>query len=133
HGGDAELEFRRLVVAGPTIDTWYSATSPPDETAPRRRLDRLIVAIGPESDAKLARAVVAIVGVSGGGSHAFQQLTHQGVGTLIPIDDQTLDETNLGRHVGAQAADIDKTLKTAIAKRLAAGVDPTIRVTDVSE
>jgi molybdopterin/thiamine biosynthesis adenylyltransferase len=132
-GRDNELEFRRIVVVGSTIDTWHSATNPPSELEPRRRLDRLTVAIGPESDAKLARAAVAIVGVSGGGSHVFQQLTHHGVGTLIPIDGQLLDETNLGRHVGAEAADIDTTPKTSIAKRLAARVDPAISVIDVNE
>jgi tRNA A37 threonylcarbamoyladenosine dehydratase len=69
---------------------------------PDAGLNRQTVAIGPESDLKLAQAVVAIVGVSGGGSHVFQQLTHQGVGSLVPIDNQVLSETNLGRHVGAQ-------------------------------
>jgi molybdopterin/thiamine biosynthesis adenylyltransferase len=133
NGRNDRLEFRRLVVVGPTIESWHAETAALDGRGPRRRLARQTVAIGPESDAKLAAAVVAVLGVSGGGSHVFQQLTHQGVGTLIPIDDQTLDETNLGRHVGAQAADIDRTLKTVIAKRLAAGVDPSIRVRDVSE
>ena len=132
-GRNDRLAFRRLVVIGPTIDSWGAVTARLDDHVPRRRLTRQTVAIGPESDEKLAAAIVAIVGVSGGGSHVFQQLTHQGVGTLIPIDDQVLDETNLGRHVGAQAADIDRTLKTAIAKRLAAGVDPSIRVIEVDE
>ena len=91
------------------------------------------MAIGPESDVKLTRAKVAILGVSGGGSHVFQQLTHQGVGNLVPVDDQILDETNLGRHVGALATDVDRTLKTAIATRLAAGVDRSIAVREVNE
>jgi molybdopterin/thiamine biosynthesis adenylyltransferase len=132
-GRNDRLAFRRLVIVGPTIDSWDAVSARPDGHMPRQRLARQTVAIGPESDEKLGAAVVAIVGVSGGGSHVFQQLTHQGVGTLIPIDDQVLDETNLGRHVGAQAADIDQTLKTAIAKRLAAGVDPLIRVSEVNE
>lgn len=132
-GRNDRLEFRRLVIVGPTIDSWHAVAVRPDAHVPRRRLARQTVAIGPESDAKLAAAAVAIVGVSGGGSHVFQQLTHQGVGNLIPIDDQMLDETNLGRHVGGQAADVDRMLKTAIAKRLAAGVDPSIRVSEVNE
>jgi len=132
-GRNDGLDFRRLVSVGPTIDSWYAVTARPDGHILRPRLARQTVAIGPESDAKLAAAVVAIVGVSGGGSHVFQQLTHQGVGTLNPIDDQILDETNLGRHVGAQAADIDETFKTAIAKRLASAVDPSITVGEVNE
>jgi molybdopterin-synthase adenylyltransferase len=126
------LQFRSIVVVGTTIETWYSVQDPPDQRSIRRRLDRQTIAIGPDSDVKLARAKVAIVGVSGGGSHVFQQLAHQGVGTLIPVDDQVLDETNLGRHVGAMASDIDRTLKTAIAKRLATGVDSSISVHEVN-
>jgi molybdopterin/thiamine biosynthesis adenylyltransferase len=132
-GRNDDLEFHRVVVAGPTIETWYSAHARPEEGSVRRRLDRQSVAIGPQSDGKLGRAKVAIVGVSGGGSHVFQQLAHQGIGTLIPVDDQVLDETNLGRHVGAAERDIDQTLKTAIAKRLATGVDTSIRVIEVDE
>jgi len=132
-GRNDRLEFRRLVVVGPTIASWNAVTGRREGHVPRQRLARQTVAIGPESDDKLAAAVVAIVGVSGGGSHVFQQLTHQGVGTLVPIDDQVLDETNLGRHVGAQAADIDRAPKTAIAKRLASGVDPSIRVRELNQ
>jgi molybdopterin/thiamine biosynthesis adenylyltransferase len=132
-GRNDELQFRRLVAVGPTIDSWYSVSNPPADISPRRRLARQTVAIGPNTDAKLARATVAIVGVSGGGSHVFQQLVHQGVGNLVPIDDQVLDETNLGRHVGALAVDINRTLKTAIAKRLAENVDKSISVREVNE
>jgi molybdopterin/thiamine biosynthesis adenylyltransferase len=132
-GRNDELEFRRLASVGATTDFWWSVDIPPDASPPRLRLDRLRVAIGPESDAKLARATVAVVGVSGGGSHVFQQLTHQGVGTLIPVDGEVLDETNLGRHVGARAADVDTLHKVAIAKRLAADVDQSIVVDAIAE
>lgn len=71
--------------------------------------------------------------MSGGGSHVFQQLTHQGIGSLTPVDDQVLDETNLGRHVGARVSDIGRSLKVKIAKRLARDVDPDIVVTDIAE
>lgn len=132
-GLNDDLQFRSVVVVGPTIETWHSASDPPNHRSVRRRLNRQTVAIGPHSDSKLGRAKVAIVGVSGGGSHVFQQLTHQGVGTLIPVDDQMLDETNLGRHVGAMEADVDQTLKTTIAKRLATGIDTSISVIEVNE
>ncbi|HUP70318.1 MAG TPA: ThiF family adenylyltransferase [Acidimicrobiales bacterium] len=133
-GGQTDgLAFERVVIVGPTIESWYSSQYSLDATTQRRRLNRQTQAIGPESDAKLRRAQVAIVGVSGGGSHVFQQLAHQGVGTLIPVDDQVLDETNLGRHVGAIDADVDHTLKVAIAHRLASGVDADILVVEVPE
>lgn len=132
-GGSNELRFRRLVVVSDTIDTWYSAEHPPPSARVRRRLDRQAVAIGPASDAKLARAQVAVLGLSGGGSHVIQQLAHQGIGTLIPIDDQLVDETNLGRLVGATEADVDVTSKVALAKRVACGIDASIDVDGVEE
>ena len=132
-GSNDGVEFRQIVILGETIENWYAAKHESDERASRSRLVRQTAAIGPESDATLRRATVAVVGVSGGGSHVFQQLTHQGVGTLIPVDDQVLDESNLGRHVGATEADIDRTPKVVIAGRLAAGVDPSIDVVEVRE
>ncbi len=74
-----------------------------------------------------------MVGVSGGGSHVFQQLAYQGVGTLIAIDDQCVDESNLGRMVGAGFSDIDVTPKTEVARRVAHAVDPGINVIEVHE
>jgi molybdopterin/thiamine biosynthesis adenylyltransferase len=129
--GMNDLRFHRLVVIGDSIDTWYSAEHPPPLLPPRRRLDRQVVAIGPESDLKLARARVAVVGLSGGGSHVFPQLAHQGVGTLIPIDDEIVDATNLGRLMGATESDVDTTAKVAVAKRVATAIDSSITVIPV--
>ncbi len=81
-----------------------------------------------EESPKLANAKVAIIGVSGGGSHVVQQLAHLGVGTLIPMDDQVVDATNLGRLVGATEADIDTTAKVDLALRVAKGIDSSIEV-----
>jgi molybdopterin/thiamine biosynthesis adenylyltransferase len=97
----------------------------------RPRLDRQSLAIGPHADAALRRARVAVIGVSGGGSHVVQQLAHMGIGTLIPIDDQLVEESNLGRLVGARAADVDETKKVEVARRLAGGIDPEIKVEQV--
>ena len=71
------------------------------------------------------------MGVSGGGSHVVQQLIYQGIGTLLPIDDQLVDSSNLGRLVGATEADVDTTPKTQLAQRTAAAVDPSITVIEV--
>lgn len=121
-------EFRRLVILGGGIDVWRPE---PLTSSGRKRLIRLASVIGPEGDARLAEARVAVVGISGGGSHVVQQLVHQGVGTIIAVDDDTIDETNLGRVVGAMHADIDKTAKTDLAERVATGIDPDINVIKV--
>lgn len=123
-----DARFVRLVLLGETIEDWRPE---PLAARARNRLKRLAPVIGPLGDAKLATARVAVIGISGGGSHVVLQLAHQGIGTLIPVDDDTIDETNLGRVVGAEAADIDKTLKVDLAERVANAVDPDIGVEKV--
>jgi molybdopterin/thiamine biosynthesis adenylyltransferase len=131
--GRNELRFGRLVIVGETIDVWSSAqtqTGRP-ERSPRGRLVRQSGAIGPGSDAALASTRVAVLGVSGGGSHVIQQLAHQGVGTLLPVDDQLVEESNLGRLVGASEHDVDVSHKTQVARRVATGIDASITVVEV--
>lgn len=130
-GGRNDLVFRQLVILGDTIDIWPSVDLPRRPQMPRRRLVRQSGAIGHESDAKLAATRVAVLGVSGGGSHVIQQLSHQGIGALLPVDDQIVDETNLGRVVGAVEADVDITAKTALAKRVATAIDTSIDVVEI--
>ncbi len=128
-GRPAALEFRRLTILDEKVETWVAVGTADTETLPARaRLDRQSIAIGPEADAALHRSRVAVVGVSGGGSHVVQQLAHMGIGTLIPIDDQLVEESNLGRLVGARALDVDRTKKVEVARRLAQGIDPEIEV-----
>jgi molybdopterin-synthase adenylyltransferase len=132
-GGENTPEFSRLVVVGDTIEDWPSSAGATPRAPARRRLDRQSRAIGPRSEQKLAGAKVAVLGLSGGGSHVVQQLAHQGVGSLIVVDDDRVDQTNLGRLVGATHADIDRTLKVDLAEQVATGVDPGISVVKVPE
>jgi molybdopterin-synthase adenylyltransferase len=81
--------------------------------------------LGPNSQALLVGARVAIVGACGGGSHVVQQLAHIGVGTIIVIDPQRIDGTNLHRLVGATWLDVVRhTPKVLIAKRVVKAVNP---------
>jgi molybdopterin-synthase adenylyltransferase len=119
--------FRRLVVLGDPIESWYSVDhSPPLPGGGRSRLDRQSLAIGPHADTALAGARVGVLGLSGGGSHVIQQLAHQGVGALVGIDPELVEDTNLGRLVGATAADAGVTPKVAVARRLINALDPGI-------
>lgn len=102
-------------------------------TRVRRRLDRQSRAIGPTADARLAASSVAVIGVCGGGSHVCQQLAHQGVGRIVPIDDQLIEEVNLGRMVGARRSDIGRVPKTAAMRRLVQEIDPEIVVDEVRD
>jgi molybdopterin/thiamine biosynthesis adenylyltransferase len=100
-------------------------------TPVRARLDRQNQALGRRSDALLAAAHVAIVGVCGGGAHVCQQLAHLGVGTMTVVDDELVAEANLNRMVGATPRDIERVHKTAVMRRLIRRVDPSIRVHEV--
>lgn len=86
--------------------------------------------LGPDSDAVLGAAKVALVGLGGGGSHIAQQLAHVGVGNFVLVDPDVVEDTNLNRLVGATAADATRaTRKTDVAERLIKNVNPKARVT----
>lgn len=130
--GERAGELGRLVVIADTITTTYPPGAAPPARA-RKRLDRQNVAIGPHSDAALAAATVAVIGISGGGSHVVQQLAHQGVGRIIAVDDDIVDESNLGRVVGAVENDIGRTHKTDLAERVAKSIDASIEIVKVPD
>lgn len=131
--GENVPPFSRLVIVGDTIEQWPASADTAVGTPVRQRLDRQSRAIGPHSEQKLAAAKVAIFGLSGGGSHVVQQLAHQGVGTLIVVDDDRVDQTNLGRLVGATHADVGRTLKVDLAERVATAIDPGMIVVKAPE
>lgn len=129
--GENALEFRRLVVIDDTTQNWHSAERPPSPLPARQRLNRQSVAISPESDEKMARARVGVIGLSGGGSHVVQQISHQGIGGLIVVDDKIVEVPHLGRLVGAVEADVGVTKKVDLAMRVANGIDSSIDVVRV--
>jgi molybdopterin/thiamine biosynthesis adenylyltransferase len=76
---------------------------------------------------------VAVIGNSGGGSHLCQQLAFAGVGRIIPIDGQLVENVNRGRMIGSRAPDVDKAFKTEVMERLITEIDSSIVVDAVSE
>jgi molybdopterin-synthase adenylyltransferase len=122
---------RRLVATGaPTLSLPHEQRADPKGTDPR---DRQLLAVGSVGQAALAQATVSLVGVSGGGSHVAQQLIHAGVGMLIPVDPDIVDERNLRRLVGATRDDVDRTGKVMIPARLADTVRPEVEVVPIEE
>lgn len=90
--------------------------------------------LGPKSDETLASLRVGVIGLGGGGSHIVQQLAHVGVGNFLLFDNDTVEETNLNRLVGATAKDVKRrTAKTKITYRLIKGINPRAKVTQVPE
>jgi tRNA A37 threonylcarbamoyladenosine dehydratase len=81
--------------------------------------------LGPRLEEALARTRIAVIGLSGGGSHVVQQLAHIGFQRYVLFDPQTIDDTNIHRLVGATIGDVAVAVpKVAIAERVIRNVLP---------
>jgi molybdopterin-synthase adenylyltransferase len=79
--------------------------------------------LGALSAGTLRALRVGVVGLGGGGSHVVQQLAHLGVGAIVGVDPDIVEDSNLNRLVGGTRDDVAAQLpKTAIAARLVAGL-----------
>lgn len=92
-----------------------------------RRFDRQIPLFGREGQEKLRGARVAVVGAGGTGSMVIPQLALLGVGHIVVIDHDEVEETNRNRHFCARFADpVPGTLKVSTAERMVHEFDPSI-------
>jgi molybdopterin-synthase adenylyltransferase len=80
----------------------------------------------------LRRARVAVVGLSGGGSHAVQQLAHMGVGEIIGIDGDRAEAAQRSRLIGLSPADAGRCRrKTRVMAQLVRRINPNVLFTPV--
>lgn len=85
--------------------------------------------LGTNSEAQIARCVVGVVGLGGGGSHIVQQLAHIGFRNYVIYDNDITEETNLNRLIGAKRMDVKaETPKLHIAKTMIYGLEPEAKV-----
>ena len=99
-----------------------------------KRFDRNILFFGKEGQERLSATNVAVVGIGGLGTHVIQQLALLGVGRLILIDSEELDDTNRNRYIGARHDDpVPGTPKVAIGQRLAHEINPQINVLAIAQ
>ena len=89
--------------------------------------DRQDLLIGSYGQAILHGSTIGIVGLCGGGSHIAQQAAYMGIGRLVLIDDEVVEESNLSRMVGAVPSDVGRP-KTAIISEMIARINPDIVV-----
>lgn len=75
---------------------------------------------------------VAVIGLGGVGNLITEYLVRLGIGHLVLIDDDIVDESNLPRLTGATTDDVGHP-KTALASRLARQAQPAITLTPLSE
>ncbi len=106
-------------------------------TAPVRRktskispmFSRNVLAFGEQGQEVLSSLRVGVVGASGTGSHVCDQLVRLGVGTLVVIDPDHVEDVNLNRVVTASRWDVWR--KRNKAKLIARLARRTTRATDV--
>ena len=103
-------------VVGRTITRLYS--KPHLGAAADAEHDRQIRMFGAAGQHVLKSSKVAVVGLGGVGSLAAEYLARLGVGTILMIDPDPIEATNLSRVVGATPVDVESgLLKTQIAVR----------------
>ena len=99
----------------------------------RERDDRNVRFFGQIGQDRLAAASVAVVGVGGLGTHVVQQLALLGVGRLVLIDPEQVEETNRNRYVGLRHSDpVPGLPKVTLGRRLAEEINPQVEVVAVS-
>jgi hypothetical protein len=85
--------------------------------------------LGGDSQSIFERAVVAVVGLGGGGSHVVQQLAHIGFLNYVIYDSDVVEDSNLNRLIGATEQDAaDAVPKIDVARRIITGLRPRARV-----
>lgn len=90
--------------------------------------------LGVDSESRLHRATLGIVGLGGGGSHIVQQTGHLGIGGYVLVDPDHISETNTNRLIGGILADVGPaTAKVAIAERVIGGLQERPRIITVRD
>jgi ThiF family len=85
---------------GEAIQNWISGSDPTPSTDPNPIFNSQALVVGGPGQTALHNAKVAVVGLSGGGSHVVQQLAHLGIGLLIMIDPDRVEARHRHRIVG---------------------------------
>lgn len=111
----------RIRIIGDETRVWpepAAATSP-------EAVARQVLAWGGIGQNRLERATVVVVGAGGTGTHVATQLAHLGVGTILLVDHDRVELTNLSRLVGARHEDVGR-LKVDVLAAYLLGINPNL-------
>jgi len=97
------------------------------DVVPRRYL-RNLGTVGPDGQARLLRASVAVVGLGGLGGYVVEALARTGVGRLILIDGDSFEDHNLNRQT-LSAPIVLGTSKAHVAAQRVAQINSAVEVT----
>jgi hypothetical protein len=121
-------QVTRTVDEGRSIPTWSEFR--PTHSAERKtsqRTERLRSAFGQDAEERLSNATVAVVGAGGTGSAAIEVLARAGVGRLVLVDPDFVEESNLERIHGS-SFDAIGNAKVSVARDHVLSVQPTCDV-----
>ena len=94
------------------------------------RLHRCRLLLGEENLTKLQNATVMVVGCGAVGSFAIDALARSGVGHIILVDFDRVEETNINRQMFATQNTLGQK-KTVVAREHIAAISPNILVTEM--
>ena len=89
--------------------------------------DRTIRLVGEEGQARLLRAKVALFGLGGVGSYALEALVRAGIGEMLLVDGDVVEETNLNRQLIATRATLGQP-KSEVAQQRALSIRPDMAI-----
>jgi hypothetical protein len=117
--------LKHCTIVSSRIQRLYSSPSRAPKGAYRPSVDRQVRFLGEAGQAQLAGARVAVIGLGGVGSMVVQDLVRMDVGSLLLVDSDRLEESNLSRVITAVFRDVArKPAKTKLAGRYASLVNP---------
>ncbi|MBI3568923.1 MAG: ThiF family adenylyltransferase [Gemmatimonadetes bacterium] len=87
------------------VECWIAGRRPATPPRGLARVARLSSAFGAEASDRLRRSCVAVIGAGGTGSAAIEALARAGVGRLIIVDPDHIEESNLERVHGSTPQD----------------------------
>lgn len=91
------------------------------------RLHRISLLFGNQAIEKLKQSTVMVVGCGAVGSFAIESLARSGIGHIVLIDFDKVEETNINRQIFALDSTVGKP-KVEVAKQRILDINPTIRV-----
>ena len=91
------------------------------------RLHRITLLLGKDAVQKLQQSAVMVVGCGAVGSFAIEALARSGIGHIIVIDFDRVEESNINRQLFALGSTVGKS-KVEVAKDRILDINPNIRV-----
>ncbi len=92
----------KVTVIGDTRSSSVNSDdSPNPQIFPTARFDRQVLAFGTLGQAQLSKASIGIIGLGGTGSSVAEQLARLGIGRLVLVDDDYLEDSNISRVYGS--------------------------------